>query len=314
MLPRSGAPIWRSSTAALPTKPCSSRTCGPVFIYFQFGAVAAEYTYGVNTEKQIKISFANAGSRSYNKLFLGNSRIYRGINPDKIDNNTYNFAHDNDTYNQCYYKLLYVLETGHKLDTLFLGADYFQFGIKSSSRNYIYDYLLDDAYILDYSVSYLDELLKNCQQLFFNNQTLLLKSLIRIVKQVNIRGYIKDNGQYIFDSKATSNDKVHRNAEILDLQQEYYKQIIDLCHEKDIQVTVFTMPVRDGEIESYSKEDINRIKQVITTPLSSQDLYVDMTYLEEFRNFKDYTDITHLNSEAADRFTEYFLKRIQNHK
>ena len=72
------------------------------------------------------------------------------------------------------------------------------------------------------------------------------------------------------------------------------------------------MPVRDGEMESYTKEDINRFHQVVTTPLSSRDSYVDMTYLEEFRNYKDYTDITHLNSKVADRFTKYFYKRIQN--
>ena len=140
----------------------------------------------------------------------------------------------------------------------------------------------------------------------------MLKSVARIVKHENTKGYIKDNGQYVFDSKASPNDKVKRKTDILDIQREYYERIIDLCHENNIQVTVFTMPVRDGEMESYTKEDINRFHQVVTTPLSSRDSYVDMTYLEEFRNYKDYTDITHLNSKVADRFTKYFYKRIQN--
>lgn len=280
--------------------------------YFWLGAYVAEIAYGLNTRKQILISFSNADSRQYNKMFLGNSRVYRGINPDKIDDHTYNFAHDNDTYNQCYYKLQHVLANGKKIDSLFLGADYFQFSIKSDTRNYIYDYLFDAAYYLDYSDSYWEEFLCNCQQVFFNNQTLLLKSVARIVKHENTKGYIKDNGQYVFDSKASPNDKVKRKTDILDIQREYYERIIDLCHENNIQVTVFTMPVRDGEMESYTKEDINRFHQVVTTPLSSRDSYVDMTYLEEFRNYKDYTDITHLNSKAADRFTKYFYKRIQN--
>ena len=99
--------------------------------YFWLGAYVAEIAYGLNTRKQILISFSNADSRQYNKMFLGNSRVYRGINPDKIDDHTYNFAHDNDTYNQCYYKLQHVLANGKKIDTLFLGADYFQFSIKS---------------------------------------------------------------------------------------------------------------------------------------------------------------------------------------
>lgn len=280
--------------------------------YYFLGAYFGRKVYGVDTEDQIRISFHNANNRIYNKLFLGNSRVYRGINPDCIDNHTYNFAHDNDTFNQCYYKLVYLIDKGHKLDTLFLGADYFQFGIKSHTRNYVYDNLFAEEYYKDYNTNILNENIANLKQIFYNNQLLLPKALIKLIMNKNIIGQIKDNGQYIYDSKASPNDKVTRNTEILDLQVDYYNRIVDLCHSHNIQLTVFTMPVRDGEMESYTREFVSKIQSIIKTPLSIKDRYIDMTYLEDFRDYHDYTDITHLNSSAADRFSIFFKNEIIN--
>lgn len=39
--------------------------------------------------------------------------------------NSYNVAHDNDSYSQMYYKLLYLLDNGKKIDYLVIGTDYF---------------------------------------------------------------------------------------------------------------------------------------------------------------------------------------------
>lgn len=282
--------------------------------YFELGASVSKATYGVNTKQQILYSFENAKVRHYNKLFLGNSRVYRGINPDMIDENTYNFSHDNDSYNQCYYKLRQVLNWGHSIDTLFIGADYFQFSLKPSSRNYVYSPLLGEEYYKDYSDSYIGEVVSNYKQVFFNNQTLLFTSLARMASGEKSKGHIKENGQYIFDSKASPNDRVQRNVEVLKFQQDYYDRIIALCHKNKIQVTVFTMPVRDNELSSYTKEDIARIQKVITAPLSNQDSYIDMTFDDDFRNYTDYTDITHLNSEAANRFTCHFYSIVNTRK
>ena len=72
-------------------------------------ATASTLKYnGASTAEQINMSFENAVSEEYNCYFLGNSRIYRDINPDVFTTvKSYNFAHDNDSYNQMYYKLLF---------------------------------------------------------------------------------------------------------------------------------------------------------------------------------------------------------------
>ena len=51
-------------------------------IYFVSGVKLATMAYGVSTQEQIVNSFEYAKQKHFNKVFLGNSRVYRGINPD----------------------------------------------------------------------------------------------------------------------------------------------------------------------------------------------------------------------------------------
>lgn len=281
-------------------------------IYFVSGAKLATLAYGVCTQEQIVNSFEYAKQKHFNKVFLGNSRVYRGINPDIIDKSTYNFAHDNDSYNQCYYKLVYLLYSGHKIDTLFLGADYFEFGIKSGTRNYVYDKLFDGNYYKDYNKDIVDEIIANGKQVLYNNQLLCVKAFFSILRPNGAKGILKENGQYIYDSKASINDSVKREMKVLDFQYDYYLELIKLCHKNNITVIVFTMPVRDSEMSSYTKEYISKIHKLIVEPLIKDDRYFDLSDVEEFKDYHKYTDITHLNSKAADEFTDYFWKRINN--
>ncbi len=281
-------------------------------IYFVSGAKLATMAYGVSTQEQIVNSFEYAKQKDFNKVFLGNSRVYRGINPDIIDKSTYNFAHDNDSYNQCYYKLVYLLNSGHRIDTLFLGADYFEFGIKSDTRNYVYDKLFDDNYYKDYNENIVDEIIANGKQLFYNNQLLCFKAFYSILRPNGAKGILRGNGQYIYDSKASKNDSVKRKMEVLDFQYDYYLELIKMCHKNNINVIVFTMPVRDTEMSSYTKEYISKIHKLIKEPLTKGGIYVDLSNSEKFKDYHKYTDITHLNSKAADEFTDYFWKRINN--
>ena len=70
---------------------------------------------GPSTKQQISTSFRNALKQDYDILILGNSRTYRGINPDLLAMKCYNFSHDNDSYNQSYYKLLYLIKHHKKI-------------------------------------------------------------------------------------------------------------------------------------------------------------------------------------------------------
>ena len=99
---------------------------------------------------------------------------------------------------------------------------------------------------------------------------------------------------------------------VLDFQYDYYLELIKLCHKNNINVIVFTMPMRDSEMSSYTKEYISKIHKLIEEPLIKGDRYFDLSNVEEFKDYHKYTDINHLNSKAADEFTDFFWKRINN--
>ena len=91
--------------------------------------------------------FRNAEKRPYDMVFMGNSRIYRGLNPDSFTTKSYNFAHDNDSYNQIYYKLLFLTAQNKKIQIVLLGVDYFEYSVFSDSRNYEYSKIFNKSYL-----------------------------------------------------------------------------------------------------------------------------------------------------------------------
>lgn len=265
---------------------------------------------GENTKQQIERSFRNAVTDDYNCYFLGNSRIYRDINPDLFTGvSAYNFAHDNDSYNQIYYKLLYLEKENKKMDYLVIGTDYFQFSVHGDSRNYIYDRIFGLDYMKDYKSSVVDEIFSDIVY-FWKTKRNSAQFIIPYLKgepaneQLN---YLKDNGQYVVYGTATDEDTVERCAMILDVQKEYFEKIVDYCAEKDIELYVVMPPTRDEELASYTKEEMDSFHLMINETLGDkfQGHYLDCSNLPEFKHYSNYTDITHLNEEAADRFSEY---------
>lgn len=280
--------------------------------YAYLGGILARRIYGMPVAEQIDISFSNALNRNYNTVFLGNSRVYHGINPEKFSDNAYNFAHDNDSFNQCYYKLKYLIDNNIKVNSLFLGVDYFEFGIFSSTRNYCYDKYFEDEYKLDYNSNLFKEHIDNYQRIFFNHQFILIKSLLKIITNKgrfpDSNSYIKPNGQYImYGSKGSPKDEVTRNSLMLPIQKEYFKRILTLCRNNDIKCVLFMMPVRDGEMKSYTNDYINEFSQWIASTIKPYNIkYYDMSQLDEFKDYTLYDDITHFNERGANLFSSYF--------
>ena len=119
--------------------------------------------------------------------------------------------------------------------------------------------------------------------------------------------YLKENGQYVVYGMATEEDKVERSGTILDIQKEYFVKIVEHCASNGIELYVVMPPVRDAELVSYSKEEMDSfhfmIKEVLGERFGGN--YLNCSDLIEFKHYSNYTDITHLNVRAADRFSEY---------
>lgn len=258
--------------------------------------------YGPNTEQQIRISFKNALKYDYDTLILGNSRIYRGINPNKLSQKAYNFAHDNDTFNQMYYKLKYVQEHDKLPDTLIMGVDYFQFSIFSGSRNYIYSSVMPKEYMKDYERDFNKEV-NTILETKQNEFMLRLKSLNEKKDENAKVPYLKENGQYIRYRKAGPNETAKRNSEILPIQQEYFEKILEFCSENNIKVFMVMPPTRKNELASYTEEITNKFDEYFKSKENDQVFYLNYSKDERFK-LEDYQDKTHLNIEGADKFSE----------
>ncbi len=284
-----------------------------IFVMFRLFIGATEEKLlkvsGPSTKMQIEQSFKDVVKEEYDMIILGNSRMYRGINPDLIGIDTYNFSHDNDTYNQMYYKLLY-LEQNHGLPkNLIIGTDYFQFSFISDTRNYVYKSLLDKRYIKDYSFDF-NEYMNNRMSFLQNNLRLRWKSLFE-KENVN-RPYLKENGQFILQGKAMENDTLAKNREsvMLDVQKGYFEKILDYCRDKNIKVMVVMPPLRENELKSYKEDYLEEFNEYINKSIGEVGIYFNFTYDERF-NIDDFSDITHLNKEGADKFSKILWENIE---
>jgi hypothetical protein len=259
-----------------------------------------EKEQGPSTRSQIEISFRNSIEKDYELLILGNSRTYRGINPDLLDISSYNFSHDNDTYNQLYYKLLYILDNRKKIKYLVFGVDYFQFSYISDTRNYVYNDLLGEKYVADYPYN-------NIISNFLNQSHLLgferIKMLKRIFKRErNNSIYLKENGQYIKPGKATKSNRANDLIDRIPIQVKYFEKILAECNKNNIRVFICMMPARDIAMNYYTQKQINEFNQFVKSYNSQYEKLFDFTYNKAFK-MEDYTDIKHLTEKGADKFT-----------
>lgn len=280
----------------------------PFFTYVPFCLfvipVILQNNLGPNTEKQISDSFRNLNSREFDMLILGNSRLYRGLNPDAFNIDTFNFSHDNDTYNQLYYKLIYLNNNKKNIDFLILGVDYFQFGFQSDTRNYVYKKYLHEDYLKDYpfkfyEINYFLNLLKPSQ--FFN------------LFNLQNKGFLKKNGQYIKHGKANKNNYVERKTDRIDIQVKYFMKILEFSKKKDIKIFLVMPPLRPNELNVYNKNEIKEFNSFIKKMETSNLIYFNFTKNHGY-DINDFTDITHLNESAANRFSRQLNDSIEKYK
>jgi hypothetical protein len=123
-----------------------------VVVYLLNISEVVTHVMGISTEQQIVQSFQNARSKKYDCLILGSSKLYRGVNPEKITAiNSFNFSHDNDAFNQIYYKLQFLKDNNSlKFKYAIVGLSCFQFSFLSDTRNYVFEKYFSHNYIKDF--------------------------------------------------------------------------------------------------------------------------------------------------------------------
>lgn len=266
----------------------------PVGIFY--GEQILQRVKGPTDQQQVENSFRGAANREYDLLLLGNSRVYRGINPDQFEVPAFNFACDSDAFNQMYFKLKWVREHGKSPGIVVLGVDPFQFSHMHDARNHLYGEYFGEAYLADYPPApYAAE--KYYWRHFpkrLNPKYLLMSS--------DDRPFFRENGQYIRPGKALATDRVSRRAKRLPLQVSYFERILEDCRQHGTQVFLCLMPTRSEELAVYAAGQVDEFRQFIAGYTNPQVVFLDFAEDPSYV-LSDYTDITHLNEVAADRFS-----------
>ncbi|MCA9049829.1 MAG: hypothetical protein KDA89_13930 [Planctomycetaceae bacterium] len=261
-----------------------------------FGRHFLERAKGPTFETQIDNSFRNAVTQEYDMLFLGNSRIYRGLNPDRFAVPAYNFGNNDDTYNHVYYKLNWLREQGVSFRYLVLGVDFFQFSYMSRHRNQAYSKYFGDEYLADYTPQPWADL------------GLKIRLLIRGLNPKYMfmpndgRTFQRDNGQYVKPGTASPTDTAIRSAKRLPVQVAYFEKVLDDCRRHNVQVFLCMLPVRTEDLNCYRKGETEEFMKFIRGYVRDSVALIDYTYDDNY-NIADFTDISHFNEAAAERFS-----------
>ncbi|HEY0655308.1 MAG TPA: hypothetical protein VGD65_19375 [Chryseosolibacter sp.] len=274
-----------------------------LFAYVQSAKYFLRKHDGPDTKAQIEQSFKNAVARDYDVLLLGNSRFYRGINPEKFSVPTYNFSHDNDSYNQVYHKLLFLEKKNKAFKTLVLGVDYFQFSFLSDSRNYAYAPFFDESYFNDFEsnvnvVSEIENLRGKAKTLHIvkaTTHTLLKAHPLPI-------NLLRENGQYIAKSNEAGFGEVIREYNKIPVLENYFKKILKYAEDRKINVILLMPPAQARELSSYPDSVIAEYDRYFQSFENRVVHYLNYSRDSRFDS-KDFFDFTHLSESSADKFS-----------
>ena len=261
-----------------------------------FGPQLLERSKGPSAQTQTDHAFRNAELRDYDLVFLGNSRVYRGVNPDHMDVPSYNFACDNDTFNQMYHKLKWLREKGKAFQHLVIGIDFFQFEFISPYRNHLYGPYLGDEYLADYTPDPNADFRRWIKTRFrsLNPKYLFIPN--------NGRIFLRDNGQFIKPGVARATDRTERTTRLLPLQVDYFERMLADCREHGTNVVLCMLPIREAEQNCYEEGETEGFMEFIRGYVNDDVAMVDLTFDDGYV-MADYTDITHLNEAAAERLS-----------
>jgi hypothetical protein len=260
--------------------------------------------HGLNTSQQIEFQFNQIQSENYKTVILGNSRLYRGINPKNFKLPTFNFTHDNDNFNVIYYKLLCVLKYQKDVETIILGIDYFQFSFLSDTRNHTYNKFLDKKYSNDFSV--FSNLKSKIKFLFVNPESFIKTNY----NTLNEWGYYEISPDKSYDPKKPHG--ISRISDRIDIQEKYFKKILKLISSKNIRLILIMPPTQKEEINFYSNEEIYEFNSFINKEVKEfNHIYLNLSLLEGFTK-KDFYDLTHLNNLGTDKFSLIIEKKIDS--
>ena len=279
---------------------------------------------GPSLQERIDYGFAGVKARRYECVAVGNSRVYRGLNPDRLGLTAFNFAQDDDAFNQIYYKLRYMEDHGVVATTIVIGVDYFQVSFLSDRRNFAYALHFAPAYMDDFerppqeglgrvvwaALHPIDEAGFNAFMIrhFTRPAALLLERGLAKFRgeppAPPVRVFVKENGQYVVEAPAGPIGPIERDATRLPIQEHYFEAALEWARRNGVRLFLVMPPLQERELASYAPGVIETFDRWLESRARAHGAtYLNFSTHPGFGD-GDFADVTHLTADAADRFSE----------
>ena len=282
---------------------------------------------GISMSDQLIQNFENSINSNYTTYIFGNSRCYRGIDPDLLSTSTFNFAYDNETFLEQYYKLQYLNKNKIVPDTIILGVDYFEFSFVSEAMTDTYKQYFSKEYITsinEYNSAnsannknkteniddYVNATLSN---IFGRSASQYVNYLYNYIVYHRAEApYLKKNGQYIINPvpKGREGDFVKRDTTILNIQKEYFEKIISYSKANNIIVFLVMPPTRNIERKSYSDNYITNFDKYFIEKCEKNKIFY-INYFNVNFDLSLFMDDTHLTPNGASVFSNLLNNDIK---
>lgn len=256
-----------------------------------------------------KKQYLDKNSNNIEKLFLGSSHTYYGINPEYITGKGFNLSHISQTINYDYELIKKYDNKWDNLECIAIPIDYFTLFSKAKGS-------VESWRIKNYNIYYK---LGLSNKLSENSEFLTIKFKYNLKRLSSY--YVKKNSCITCSELGYGN--VHREKKNLnetgieaakrhtekdhshfDENVKTLNSIIKYAKAKNIKILLYTSPAYITYINNLDKEQLNL---TIETSIKMDNNYSNCTYINllDDRSFSadDFRDADHLNSRGAQKLT-----------
>jgi hypothetical protein len=248
-------------------------------------------------------------------LFLGQSDVIRGLNPLEFEVDAFNYSFSGETFIGTYYRLRSRIDKMPKLETIVLPVSYASFSAKRRLAAHSFSFISPWDLVELSQIRGKTVFSRKITETFAAFRQRSVNKMYRKIVELIVLGEIQNKTEmvdgFLIENKSHFNrnnakkavDRLLTGANPMDQGLLlYFKKILELCREKNINVVTVSLPMSDYFIELASRHvTMAHIKTaVIDNPEYHQFIcaHFDYTNLLSGRN-EMFHDQNHLNMAGA---------------
>lgn len=278
---------------------------------------------------------------NFDQLVIGSSHVFRGIDPEILDNNlgtqTYNLATSAQVISQSYYTLVEALKHS-KPKTVFLDSYFiYQPSLLEDREYFAYEHLATMPMSfnkLNYMTSVFGPL-NYVNALFpmvrehenWQNEELIDKNITYLKSGVSPYTYVKRGYVAGYTSLTAENKEGYQQLTPLSVDYNvshkaynYVKKIVNLCKKNDIRLILVNTPIPKVVQDKINEEDLYEVTSTLAKELDIE--YVDFNTLYNELDFQDQDFLEemnpimnhHVNRDGAKKVTDYLIAYVLDSK